>query len=513
MRLCTGPGGCGRLPRRAPLCLLLLAIAVASTGSQSHAEAAPGCARAMGGACPGAACPRRLQPLLGSFWRRSRSLLTGYYSANTAALGGSCESSPCPAGQLSSPYGLAALPDGSSFFVADTNNNRIQHLWLNGSVRAVWGKAGSGNGQLSSPVALALAPSNTKMYVLDNGNSRVQVFNLTGGYLGQWGSDGGANGHFTAPFGLGTAPDGSVYVTDATRVQKFTAAGGFVWASDGGASGPAFFGCAADSKGVWVVDQLNGNLLQLSAATGARLSRFGEAGDGPGQLAFPSCVALAGDGTLLVTDSGNTRVQQFTTAGAVLAATDGSSGSLSYPVGIAALTVLGVPARTLLVADSSLDAKARDPSAPKPLTTAAQPAPPTATPLAAPAARPFAAATTPLPAPSFSIAAAAQPLASSAAALTAPSAITLTSASQPFTATTQPFATTPSALTAAPSTLPAAAPSTLPTRASAVPPSTPTPDGSQGSMTPLMFATLAATYAHGLYSAALCLYLVTALRS
>ena len=61
-----------------------------------------------------------------------------------AVLGGSCEAAPCPAGQLGSPYAVATLPDGSSFFVADTNNNRIQHLWLNGSVRAVWGKAGAG---------------------------------------------------------------------------------------------------------------------------------------------------------------------------------------------------------------------------------------------------------------------------------------------------------------------------------------------------------------------------------
>lgn len=50
------------------------------------------------------------------------------------------------------------------------------------------------------------------------------------------------------------------------------------------------------------------------------------------------------------------RVQQFTAAGALLAATDAGDGSLSYPVGIAALTLAGVPARTVLVADSSLDA-------------------------------------------------------------------------------------------------------------------------------------------------------------
>lgn len=50
------------------------------------------------------------------------------------------------------------------------------------------------------------------------------------------------------------------------------------------------------------------------------------------------------------------RVQQFTAAGAALAATDGADGALSIPVGIATLSLGGVPASTLLVADSSLDA-------------------------------------------------------------------------------------------------------------------------------------------------------------
>lgn len=53
-----------------------------------------------------------------------------------------------------------------------------------------------------------------------------------------------------------------------------------------------------------MVDQLNSNLLRLGAATGALEARLGEAGDGPGQLSFPSCVALAGDGTLLVSPAG-----------------------------------------------------------------------------------------------------------------------------------------------------------------------------------------------------------------
>lgn len=383
---------------KAPPVSALLLLAAASA-----CAAASGCIRTVSGACPGIACPRRSHHLVPRLSRRLQSLLGSYYFATTVALGGSCEASPCPAGQLSSPFGLAALPDGASFFVADTNNNRIQHLWLNGSVRAVWGRRGQGNGQLSSPVALALAPGGTKLYVLDSGNSRVQMFGLTGSYLGQWGGDGGNDGQFTSPFGLCTAPDGSVYVTDATRVQKFTAAGVFLWTSDGGASGPAFFGCAAGAQGVWVVDQLASNVLRLGAATGALQAQFGEPGDGPGQLSFPSCVALASDGELLVTDSGNARVQQFTAAGALLAATDAGDGSLSYPVGIAALTLAGVPARTVLVADSSLDAvvvytREGIPRPPGPSPPPPSPAPPPVPP--APPRPPSPSPSPPLPPPS-----------------------------------------------------------------------------------------------------------------
>lgn len=54
---------------------------------------------------------------------------------------------------------------------------------------------------------------------------------------------------------------------------------------------------------MWVVDQLSSNVLRLGAATGALQVQFGEPGDGPGQLSFPSCVALASDGALLVRTS------------------------------------------------------------------------------------------------------------------------------------------------------------------------------------------------------------------
>lgn len=79
-------------------------------------------------------------------------------------------------GQLSYPYGLTLLPDGSAL-VAEFGNNRIQRLDLiTGQSLGVFGVVGRGPGELATP--WGVTRMGDRAYILDSGNNRVQVMRL-----------------------------------------------------------------------------------------------------------------------------------------------------------------------------------------------------------------------------------------------------------------------------------------------------------------------------------------------
>jgi DNA-binding beta-propeller fold protein YncE len=63
------------------------------------------------------------------------------------------------------------------------------------------------------------------------------------------------------------------------------------------------------SDGTLVVSEYGNNRLQRFDRRGNSLGVWGEAGRRPGQLAYPWAVAVAPGDRLLVIDSGNNRVQ------------------------------------------------------------------------------------------------------------------------------------------------------------------------------------------------------------
>lgn len=79
-------------------------------------------------------------------------------------------------GQLSYPYGLSLLPDGSAL-VAEFGNNRVQRLDLiTGKSLGTFGIVGRGPGQLATPWGVTMMGD--LAYILDSGNNRIQVMRL-----------------------------------------------------------------------------------------------------------------------------------------------------------------------------------------------------------------------------------------------------------------------------------------------------------------------------------------------
>lgn len=188
----------------------------------------------------------------------------------------------------------------------------------------VIGQTGSETGQFQAPRSIAVVSDGT-IYVADSRNNRIQHLTSTGTYIGSWGryadlSKGEApGGTFNEPWGIAVAPNGNVYVVDTWnyRVQKFTSEGKFLsmWGTNGFGNTPQEFygprGIAIDKTGrVFVVDTGNKRVVVFDAKDNF-VTEFGTAGMGVGELEEPVGIALDKTGLVYITDTWNQRIQVF----------------------------------------------------------------------------------------------------------------------------------------------------------------------------------------------------------
>lgn len=169
------------------------------------------------------------------------------------------------------------------------------------------GVRGQADGQFADARNLALAADGS-VWIADSANLRIQKLDKDGKHVLTVGGEGNADGQFAngpggGVWGIAVAPSGDVYVADTWnhRVQRFDAEGRF----------KAKFGSQA--------------LVQNAA-------------DAQGQFFGPRGIAIAPDGSLLISDAGNHRVQRFDPDGRLLAVYGGrgaGDGLFSEPVGVA----------------------------------------------------------------------------------------------------------------------------------------------------------------------------------
>ena len=217
-------------------------------------------------------------------------------------------------GQFSYPYGMAVGCDGT-IYVADTNNNRIQHFDCNGNFLHKWGKKGTTDGDFNYPMGLAIGvfseAKNGKsdeimsemrmipelnafppgvlpicvsylgvesIYVTDHFNNRIQVFGMDGKFLRKWGSKGRDDGQLGWPWGCAIGND------------------------------------ALSGSSVVYVSEVDNHRISVFDSNGKFIRKWGTQGSGDYQFDWPRGLCVS-DGLVYIADGGNHRVVCYRTDG------------------------------------------------------------------------------------------------------------------------------------------------------------------------------------------------------
>ena len=212
------------------------------------------------------------------------------------------------------PEGACLLLDGR-IAVADTHYSRVVFFDSKGKFTGTFGSRGKGRGQFLFPIKVTQDPSGF-LYVAEYGaNDRIQKFTAEGVWVASFGSFGNGPEQFQRPSGL-VWHGGEVFVADAVnhRIQVFTDKGQFVRTL----SGPEGrfqlrmpYDLSIDSKGDLYVCEYGAGRVSRFTRAGQLVGRIGKVGNDLGHLATPWGLACTSDGRIVVADTGNRRLVEW----------------------------------------------------------------------------------------------------------------------------------------------------------------------------------------------------------
>ena len=257
-----------------------------------------------------------------SSWNYLRTI--GQYAAYPAA----------NAGDLYSPGGVAVTSDG---YVLVTSTNTVK--WFDKNTGAYVKRLGLADA--SESFAPGIPSGAQDIIVSADGNihtiepyiSRVQSFTSDGTYIRQFGDYGTEPGQFWGPLGLDVDSTDNVYVVDSVnhRIQKFDKDGNLllVFGSEGTGNGqfrrPRDVAISPVNGNVYVYEWTSGPQtarVQIFDQNGTYISQFGSQGQGDGQFASTSTLAINPvSGNVYVVDDNHTgggRIAVFSATGTFL---------------------------------------------------------------------------------------------------------------------------------------------------------------------------------------------------
>jgi len=229
-------------------------------------------------------------------------------------------------GQLKNPKALAVTA-GGLLAVADTGNDRILLMTRTWEVVAEITEAHGA--ALTAPGGVAAAPDG-RVLVADTGNDRLLWLAADGTVQQQWPPPDFTSQIFFAPVDTAFGEEGGeirIYVADGpgegfdtgNRLLKMNEQGQVVGVQGKTGSGQGNFnnpsGIVRTAEGTLMVADRGNDRVQVLDTDFSRayISEFGSGGDGDGQLAGPSDLVTDDGGHILVVDTGNARIQVYGT--------------------------------------------------------------------------------------------------------------------------------------------------------------------------------------------------------
>ncbi len=212
---------------------------------------------------------------------------------------------------------------GPVFYPPLPNPPRIQYLTTyskpqdlvgaqTGLARFIFGDDSTEPSLVRKPYGVAIRKS--KLYVVDTRGPGYAVFDLTRNKFKLVPGSGG--GKMKKPINMTIDEDENKYVTDTQREQILVFDSGDRYVRAYGVEGQFKPGDVAivDDR-LYVTDMKNHRIEVLDKRTGETLFAFAKAGSKPGELFYPTNLAVSSDQHLYITDTGNFRVEKYTLDG------------------------------------------------------------------------------------------------------------------------------------------------------------------------------------------------------
>ena len=213
--------------------------------------------------------------------------------------------------------GIAVNTEGQ-IVVADTFGHYVYVFDKNGNLLRKTGGEGSNTGQFWYPNRISFLKDN-EVLIADCGNSRIQRFNFqTGTVVKNFGKFGEEKGELNNPVDVTVDDKEGIVVTEwgNNRIQVMSKEGESIFTfGDNGPEKLQYPNCCILNKNIFLVSDGGNHCIKAFDQSGTFLYKFGKEGNQDGQFTTPYGLLIDGSNNLLVCDSGNSRVQQFSLDG------------------------------------------------------------------------------------------------------------------------------------------------------------------------------------------------------
>ena len=222
-----------------------------------------------------------------------------------------------PGDTLERLFGVAVNTEGQ-IVVTDNLGNCIYVFDKDGNCMRKIGSKPSHTGQFQYPNGISFLNDN-EVHIADLKNCKIQRLNIqTGTVVKRFGKEGREKEEFGGPVDVTVDDEERVVLTEwcNNRIQVMSKEGESIFTfGDKGPEKLHYPSCCIPYKKMFLVSDAGNHCIKAFDQSGTFLYKFGKKGHLDGEFKMPHGLLVDSSENLLVCDSGNNRVQQFTLDG------------------------------------------------------------------------------------------------------------------------------------------------------------------------------------------------------